>query len=179
MYVLIGNIVFIIVAIIFMRWIFDISSGGFFPNIALIYSAGIVLVPVAYTVTNVGLLYFFSDISAWFGLLPLLIPVGFFLHYHISSFFHKIQWEKIQKVRPEVHSLLRMNVPMIEEDDIFVRLPSFMKINLLINTYSDEEERDVKALRKEIEDVVKKFHPRMDVHVMIDKKRESRSSTIV
>lgn len=58
MYVLIGNIVFIIVAIVFMRWIFEISSGGFFPDIALIYSAGIILVPIAYAVTNIVLLYF-------------------------------------------------------------------------------------------------------------------------
>lgn len=108
-----------------------------------------------------------------------MIPLGFFLHYHISNFFHKRQWEKIQKVRPEIHSLLRISVSTIEEDDILIRLRNFKKVDFVINTYSDEEERDVKALRKEVEDIVKTFHPRMDVHVMIDKKRESRSSTIV
>lgn len=158
---------------------FKSYSGGFYFHALGMIRVVMLDLPVLFTVGNVGLLYAFSSYSAWFGLLPLLLPITYVSYEHISEYFHVRKWEKMLVVRDDLFEFLNDRLTIISEDDILIRLRSLNNVTFVVNTYTDDDETAVKSLRQDLIGVVKKSYPRMKVRFMIDRKRESRSSTIV
>lgn len=101
----------------------------------------------------------------------MIIPILYRVYiYFQDSSGHKI-YKKYKGFSKELLDLARSNNVKINYDDIIVRVKKRNSVSIIINVYSEYDERKIKCLYDEIQKLIINYSKENKVELLVDKKK--------
>ncbi|GEM_PF-3974655 len=159
---------FFYIKIYLTKMLFDIS------NLIKLF---IFIIPISLSIVNSVMLFIFTNYNFLLGFIPIIIPCLYFIFSFSSDYFGEKIYNQFKKNINDLYEFTVMNDLNIQKEDFIIRIRNKKRVSIIINVYSNDEEKKVKELRKDLLNLVKNKNPKYEIEILVDKKKDQNKYT--